>query len=85
MPARSGNKDGGVAIAEVDPSSDAAEKGLKPGDIILEVSGQQVAIPDDVVAGVKKAQDLKRSAVLLHVKSADQKRFVAVQLKEKKG
>jgi len=28
---------------------------------------------------------LKRSAVLLHVKSADQKRFVAVQLKEKKG
>lgn len=86
MPARSGNnKDGGVAIAEVDPSSDAAEKGLKPGDVILEVSGQQVAAPDDVVAGVKKAQDLKRSAVLLHIKSADQKRFVAVQLKEKKG
>ena len=85
MPARSGNNKEGVAIAEVDPSSDAAEKGLKPGDIILEVSGQLVALPDDVVAGVKKAQDLKRSAVLLHVKSADQKRFVAVQLKDKKG
>lgn len=85
MPARTGNNKEGVAIAEVDPASDAAEKGLKAGDVILEVSGQQVAIPDDVVAGVKKAQDLKRSAVLLHVKSADQKRFVAVQLKEKKG
>ena len=85
MPARSNGAKDGVAIAEVDPSSDAAEKGLKPGDIILEVSGQQVAMPDDVVAGVKKAQDLKRSAVLLHVKSADQKRFVAVQLKDKKG
>ena len=90
MPARSG-KDGkdkdGVAIAEVDPSSDAAEKGLKAGDVILEVSGQTVSLPDDVASGVKKAQDLKRSAVLLHVKSGDQKRFVAVQLKdkEKKG
>jgi serine protease Do len=85
MPARNGGPKEGVAIAEVDPSSDAAEKGLKPGDIILEVSGQQVAMPDDVVAGVKKAQELKRSAVLLHIKSADQKRFVAVQLKDKKG
>ena len=66
-------------------SSDAAEKGLKPGDVILEVSGQAVATPDDVVAGVKKAQDLKRTAVLLHIKSSDQKRFVAVQLSEKKG
>src|SRR6185437_2879076 len=85
MPARTGSDEEGVAIAEVDPSSDAAEKGLKPGDVILEVSGQTVKSPDDVVTGVKKAQDLKRTAVLLHVKSSDQKRFVAVQLTEKKG
>jgi serine protease Do len=85
MPARAGKNAEGVAIAEVDPSSDAAEKGLKPGDVILEVSGQAVASPDDVLSGIKKAQDLKRTAVLLHVKSADQKRFVAVQLTTKKG
>jgi serine protease Do len=85
MPARSGKDAEGVAIAEVDPTSDAAEKGLKPGDVILEVSGQTVASPDDVITGIKKAQDLKRTAVLLHVKSADQKRFVAVQLTTKKG
>lgn len=84
MPARTGSGEG-VAIAEVDPSSDAAEKGLKAGDVILEVSGQIVKSPDDVVTGVKKAQDLKRTAVLLHIKSSDQKRFVAVQLSEKKG
>ncbi|MFA5958149.1 MAG: Do family serine endopeptidase [Hyphomicrobium sp.] len=83
MPARSGKDAEGVAIAEVDPSSDAAEKGLKPGDVILEVSGQIVTSPDDVISGIKKAQDLKRTAVLLHVKSADQKRFVAVQLTKK--
>ncbi len=85
MPARAGAGKDGVAIAEVDPSSDAAEKGLKSGDIILEVSGQPVAVPDDVVSGVKKAEDMKRKAVLLHIKSADQKRFVAVQLKDTKG
>jgi serine protease Do len=85
MPARKGGPKDGVAIAEVDPSSDAAEKGIKAGDVILEVSGQAVANPEDVVSGVKKAQDMKRSAVLLHVKSAEQKRFVAVQLKDKKG
>lgn len=85
MPARAGGTKEGVAIAEVDPQSDAAEKGLKAGDIIMEVSGQPVAAPDDVVGGVKKAQELKRSAVLLHIKSGDQKRFVAVQLKDKKG
>lgn len=83
MPAHSGKDDKGVAIAEVDPTSDAAEKGLKPGDVILEVSGQIVSSPDDVITGIKKAQDLKRTAVLLHIQSADQKRFVAVQLTKK--
>ena len=85
MPARNGGPKEGVAIAEIEAGSDAAEKGLKAGDVILEVSGQAVVSPEDVVSGVKKAQDLKRSAVLLHVKSGDQKRFVAVQLKDKKG
>lgn len=85
LPARSGNGKEGVAIAEVDPASDAAQKGLKVGDVILEVSGQVVGAPEDVASGVKKAQELKRGAVLLHIKSQDQKRFVAVQLKDKKG
>src|SRR5262249_20279278 len=34
-----GSKDGGVAVTEVDPDSDAAEKGIKAGDVILEVGG----------------------------------------------
>ncbi len=72
----------GVAIAEVDAGSDAATKGLKAGDRILEVAGQPVTNADDVANGVKKAVDLGRRAVLLHVKSGDQKRFVAVQLKQ---
>jgi serine protease Do len=74
-----GVKDG-VAIAEVDSESDAAQKGLKPGDVILEVQGESVKNADDVIAGVKKARDLGRRAVLLHVRTGQQKRFVALQL-----
>ncbi len=84
MPARNGAaKEGkeGVVIAEVTPGSDAAAKGLKPGDIILAVGGETVLTPEEVVTGVKKAQSLGRKAVLLHIKSADQKKFVPVQLK----
>ncbi len=71
-PARQGTgKEGGVVIAEVEPGSDAAQKGLKSGDVILEVQGQPVTTADEVLAGVKKAAELGRKAVLLHVKSAD--------------
>jgi serine protease Do len=73
----------GVAIAEVDQSSDAAEKGLKAGDVILAISGQPVTSADDIVSGIKKARELNRKAVLLQVRSGDQTRFVAVQLKAK--
>ncbi|MDX2288536.1 MAG: Do family serine endopeptidase [Hyphomicrobiaceae bacterium] len=72
----------GVAIAKVADNSDAARKGLKQGDVILEVQGVTVATSDDVVAGIKKAIEKKRPAVLLHVKSGNDKRFVAVLLKK---
>ena len=35
----------GVVITEVDPESDAADKGLKPGDVILQVAGLTVSEP----------------------------------------
>jgi len=84
---RDGSKLEGVVVTDVDSGSDAAGKGLKVGDQILEVGGQAVTSPDDVVAGVKKAVTLGRKAVLLRVKSGDQSRFVAVQLgnDQKKG
>lgn len=72
----------GVAVTEVDPDSDAAEKGIKAGDIILEVGGSAVKGPADVADGVKKAKEMGRKAVMLYIKSADQRRVVPVQLKE---
>jgi serine protease Do len=75
------NKDG-VVVTEVDNTSDAASKGIKSGDVILEVGGLSVKNPDDLANGIKEAAKLGRKAVLVRVKSGDQTRFVAVQLKK---
>jgi serine protease Do len=84
-----GAGDEGVVITEVDPSSDAADKGLKPGDVILQVAGVTVSDPDDVAEGVKKAMASAKTTtekdtvkVLMQVKSGDQTRFVALSLKK---
>ncbi|MGH6736564.1 MAG: Do family serine endopeptidase [Methyloceanibacter sp.] len=82
-----GAGDEGVVITEVDPSSDAADKGLKPGDVILQVAGVNVSNPDDVAAGVQKAMagakaDKDTVKVLMQVKTGDQTRFVALSLKK---
>ena len=80
-PASGANKEG-VVVTEVDGSSDAAQKGIKSGDIILEVGGLTVKSPDDVANGVKEASKLGRKAVLMRIKSGGDLRFVAVQLKK---
>jgi serine protease Do len=79
-PASVNTKDG-VRITDVDPNSDAGQKGLKVGDMILEVGGVTVANPEDIANGVREATKLGRRAVLLRVKSGSETRFVAVQLK----
>ena len=72
----------GVVITEVDPDSSAAEKGLKAGDVILKVSGQDVSNPEDVADTVKKAKDKGRTAVNMLVRSGDNQRFIAIPLKK---
>jgi serine protease Do len=77
----------GVVITEVDPSSDAADKGLKPGDVILQVAGVTVSDASDVAAGIKKAMsgskaDKDTVKVLMQVKTGEQTRFVALSLKK---
>jgi serine protease Do len=80
-PVTTGDREG-VLITDVDNGSDAAQKGIKSGDIILEVGGMAVKNPDDLITGIKEAGKLGRKAVLMRVKSGDQMRFVAVQLKK---
>ena len=72
----------GVVVQSVDPNSEAAEKGIQNGDIILKVSGKDVKSPGDVVDGVNDVKKAGKSSVLLLLRSQDQQRFVALSVKK---
>jgi serine protease Do len=68
----------GVVVAEVDPDGAAAEKGLKQGDVILEVAGKSVNRPADVVEAIDAAKTGGKKSVLVRVKSNDGERFLTL-------
>jgi serine protease Do len=72
---------GGVMITDVDAGSDAGQKGIRVGDLILEIGGFPVSGPEDLSKAVREANKLQRKAVLMRIKSGSETRFVAVQLK----
>ncbi len=75
----------GVPISDVDPESDASTKGLRTGDVVIEVNSQTVATTADIETVVKKAQDAGRPSVLVTVKSGDQRRVVSLKMVTKKS
>jgi serine protease Do len=68
----------GVVVTDISGDSAAAEKGLKRGDVILEVAGQPVNAPGDVAGAVLGASESGRKAVLMRVESGNATRFLAV-------
>ena len=58
----------GVVVTSVDPSSDAADKGLKRGDVIISVNGALVTTPAQISATVTAARAAGRASVLLLIK-----------------
>jgi serine protease Do len=70
----------GVLITKVDPDSDAADKGLQPGDVVMSVSNKTVRTPQDVQKGVAEAQGLGRKSVLLLVATSGGSRYIAVDI-----
>lgn len=70
----------GVVIVEVEDGSEAADKGLRPGDVIIEVSQNPVNVPQDVVSRIGAARDAGRRSILLLVRSGGSGRFVALAL-----
>jgi serine protease Do len=70
----------GVLITKVDPDSDAADKGLQPGDVVMSVGNRNVRTPQDVQKGVSEAQTMGRKSVLLLVATSGGSRYVAVDI-----
>lgn len=70
----------GVLISGVAESGSAAEKGLRPGDVIVEVGQEPVTAPEDVEAKVNAAVEAGRGSVLLLVQSGGDLRFVPLTI-----
>ncbi len=70
----------GVLVTRVDPNSDAGDKGIQPGDVVLSVANKPVHNPRDVVAEVNAARTAGRHTVLLLVSTQGATRFVAVDI-----
>jgi serine protease Do len=70
----------GVVVTKVEPKSAAAERGLKKGDVILEVAGKSISGPGDVNAALEAARTDKKGSVLMRLRSGEASHYVAVPL-----
>ena len=70
----------GVAVIGVDPDGPAAERGVKTGDVILDVGGKAVTNAADVREALTDARKEGKHSVLMRVKTAEAARFVALPI-----
>ncbi|MCW3847175.1 DegQ family serine endoprotease [Sphingomonas sp. LB-2] len=70
----------GVVIANLDPSSDAAGKGLQPGDLISSVNGTPVANGTEIANIVAASKKAGRGRVLLYVQRGNVARYIPIDI-----
>jgi serine protease Do len=70
----------GLAVTHVDPSSEAASKGVMPGDLIVEAGQMPVVKVSDLQDQLKAAKDSGRKSILLLVRREGDPRFVALSV-----
>jgi serine protease Do len=70
------DKQKGVVVTDVSATGLAADRGLKPGDVIVEVQQQPVSSPAEMQHRMNEARDQNRKSVLLLVQGKDGMRWV---------
>jgi serine protease Do len=75
----------GVVITDVSPNTPAAERGLKAGDVIMEVQQGEVASPDDVQKQVDAARKSDRKFVLMLIQREGGVQYVPLSLTKTAG
>ncbi len=72
----------GLFVINVAQNSDSERKGIRPGDIIVEVEQVAVNTIEDIRGALKTIKKLKRNNVLLLLNRSGSLSFVAVKLEE---
>lgn len=70
----------GVVVVAVEAGSPSDEKGIVPGDVIVEVMQEQVTSPGDVAMRVREAQEVGRRSVLVLLDRGGELRFEAIRI-----
>ncbi len=68
----------GVVVLDVDRNGKAAEKGIRPGDVIVSVGNESITDTQELKRGISAARDANRKSVLLRIAREGRERFVAV-------
>ena len=70
----------GLAVMDVDETSEAFEKGLRAGDVITEAGQTQVITIADLQERIEEASEAGRKSILLLVRRDGDPRFVALSI-----
>jgi serine protease Do len=70
----------GVVITEVTPGSAAAERELRPGDVIVEVQQERVNTPQEVQERLERLRRQNRATALLLIEGPQGQRWVPLRL-----
>jgi serine protease Do len=70
----------GVLVTRVDPNSDAADKGIEPGDVVISVANKSVRTPQDIKSRIADAHAAGRNTVLILVTGNNGQRFIALKI-----
>jgi serine protease Do len=70
----------GVVITDIDNSGPAADKGMRAGDVVVEVAQDDVKTTDQILGKIDEAKKAGRKSVLLLVDRQGDLRFVAVKI-----
>ena len=75
-----GKEQEGLAVTDVDETTEAYEKGLRAGDVITEAGQQKVTSIADFEARLDEVKEAGRKSLLLLVRRGGDPRFVALSL-----
>jgi len=75
----------GVVVTEIKGDSAAAEKGLRPGDLIIEADHKPLRAPQDLIRAVEDGRRANQRSLLLRVENPQQLRYIALPIGDGKS